>query len=57
MWNDFTDLELVRLASNYGLDRSIVFAANFTLANRPEMELLLTQAEYILYFNSKVAYN
>lgn len=57
MWNDFSDFELATLASNYGLEDSIVFANDLSLANREEIEHLLSEVEFSLYFNSEVEYN
>ena len=62
MWNDFSDFELAELAGNYGLEDSLVFAPDLTLANREEIEDLLTTTEFELAFqvvdnNSEVAYN
>jgi len=54
MWNDFSDFELATLAANYGLEESIVFAADLSLVNRPELEKILTEAEFELYCNSQV---
>lgn len=54
MWEDFSDFELATLASNYGLEESIVFAGDMSLANRLELETILTEAEHSLYFNSEV---
>jgi hypothetical protein len=64
MWDDFSDYELVELAGSYGLEDSVVFANDLSLANRAEVEKLLTLAEYDLAFpieildnNSEVEYN
>ena len=57
MWNDFSDFELATLAADYGLEESIVFADDLSLANREEIEHLLTETEFSLYFNSEVEYN
>jgi len=57
MWNDFSDFELATLAADYGLEESIVFSNDLSLANRAEIEHILTEAEYELYFNSEVEYN
>lgn len=64
MWDDFSDYELAELAGAYGLEDSLVFANDLSLANRPEVEKLLTAAEYEIAFpieildnNSEVEYN
>jgi hypothetical protein len=61
MWDDFTDFELATLAGQYGLEDSIVFTDKLQLANRDEVETLLTQAEhdfaFPVDFNSEVVYN
>jgi hypothetical protein len=61
MWDDFTDFELANLAGQYGLEDSIVFTDKLQLANRQEVETLLTQAEhdfaFPVDFNSEVVYN
>ena len=64
MWDDFSDYELAELASAYGLEDSLVFANDLSLANRPEVEKLLTAAEYEIAFpieildnNLEVEYN
>jgi hypothetical protein len=58
MWNDFSDYEL---AGRYGLEDSLVFTDRLELANRSEIETLLTEAEYSFAFpvdfNSEVEYN
>jgi hypothetical protein len=50
MWNDFNDFELAELAGQYGLEDSIVFAGDLSLANRSELESLLTAAEHDMAF-------
>ena len=61
MWNDFSDYELAHLAGSYGLEDSLLFANDLSLANRAEIETLLTEAEYrVAYpvdFNCNVGYN
>jgi len=61
MWNGFSDYELAHLASQYGLETSLVFADNLNLANRAEVECLLTEAEYSIAFpvdfNCNMVYN
>lgn len=61
MWNDFTDYELADLAGQYGLEDSLVFTDRLELANRSEIETLVTEAEYSLAFpvdfNSELEYN
>ena len=50
MWKDFSDFELAHLAGQYGLEDSLVFDYEMGLANREEIEALLTAAEYDLAF-------
>lgn len=50
MWNDYSDFELAHLAGQYGLEDSLVFDYELGLANREEIERLLTEAEYGLAF-------
>ena len=50
MWNDFNDFELAELAGKYGLEDSLVFAGDLSLANRSEIESLLTVAEHDMAF-------
>jgi hypothetical protein len=50
MWSDFNDFELAELAGQYGLEDSLVFAADLSLANRDEVESLLTLAEHNMAF-------
>jgi hypothetical protein len=50
MWNDFSDWELAELAGNYGLEDSLVFAGDLSLANRAEIETLLTEVELEMAF-------
>jgi hypothetical protein len=61
MWDDFTDFELATLAGNYGLEDSLVFNDRLQLANRSEVERLLTEAEhdfaFPVDFNSEPVYN
>ena len=61
MWNDFTDFELADLAGKYGLQDSLVFNERLQLANRQEIESLLTEVEYSMAFpvdfNSELGYN
>lgn len=61
MWNDFSDFELATLAGQYGLEDSIVFTDKLQLANREEIESLLTEAEHDFAFpfdfNSELVYN
>lgn len=54
MWEDFSDYELATLAGQYGLEESLVFAGDLSLANREEIEALLTAAEYDLAFPQEV---
>lgn len=61
MWDDFSDFELATLAGQYGLEDSIVFNDKLQIANRSEIESLLTEAEhdfaFPVDFNSEVVYN
>ena len=50
MWKDFSDFELAHLAGQYGLEDSLVFDYEMGLANREEIEHLLTEAEYRFAF-------
>ena len=50
MWNDFTDFELAELAGQYGLEESLVFDCDMGLANRTEIEELLTAVELDMAF-------
>jgi hypothetical protein len=45
MWSDFSDFELAELAGRYGLEDLLVFSDNLSLANRDEVEKLLTEFE------------
>ena len=45
MWKDFSDFELTHLAGQYGLEDSLVFDYEMGLANREEIEELLTRVE------------
>jgi uncharacterized protein YlaN (UPF0358 family) len=45
MWADFNDYELAKLCYTYGIEEELVFADNLTLANRDEVEQLLTNFE------------
>ena len=45
MWNDFSDYELAELAGRYGLEDLLVFAGDFSLANREEVEKFLSEYE------------
>jgi len=46
MWNDFSDFELAELAGRYGLEENLVFNYALGLANRDEIEQLLTETEW-----------
>ena len=50
MWNEFNDFELAQLAGQYGLEDSLVFSGELSLANRAEVESLLTLAEHDMAF-------
>lgn len=60
MWNDFNDFELVHLANQYGLQHYVRFNDRLQLANRDEVECMITEYEYNLAFpldiNSEVEY-
>jgi uncharacterized protein YlaN (UPF0358 family) len=45
MWSDFNDYELAKLCYTYGIEEELVFADNLTLANREQVEKLLTDFE------------
>ena len=45
MWADFNDYELAKLCYTYGIEEELVFADDLTLANRDEVEKLLTNFE------------
>jgi hypothetical protein len=45
MWVDFNDYELAKLCYTYGIEEELVWADNLTLANRDEVEKLLTDFE------------
>ena len=45
MWDEFSDFELAELAGRYGLEDNLVFDYNLGLANRDEIEKLLTEYE------------
>ena len=45
MWKDYSDFELAHLAGQYGLEESLVFDCELGLANREEVEELLTKVE------------
>ena len=46
MWSDFSDYELAELAGRYGLEDNLVFDYELGLANRDEIEKLLTEFEW-----------
>lgn len=50
MWKDFSDFELATLAGQYGLEDSLVFDCDLGLANREEIENLLTEVELDMAF-------
>ena len=50
MWEEFSDFELAELAGQYGLEDSLVFAGDLSLANREEVEGLLTAVEFEMAF-------
>jgi hypothetical protein len=62
MWNEFNDFELAEIAGRYGLEDYLVFCGDLSLANRVEIEDMLTLYEFdeafpALYNNSEVEYN
>lgn len=46
MWDEFSDFELAELAGQYGLEDNLVFDYELGLANRDEIEKLLTEFEW-----------
>lgn len=48
MWSDFSDFELAELAGHYGLQDNLDFNYDLSLANREEIEKLLTEYEWEL---------
>lgn len=52
MWDEFNDFELATLAGQYGLEDSIIFSGDLTLANRSELEEMLTVAEHDMAFSN-----
>jgi hypothetical protein len=50
MWDDFSDFELATLAGQYGLEDSLIFSGDLSLANRGEIETLLTNCELEMAF-------
>ncbi len=50
MWKDFSDFELAEIAGRYGLQDELMFNADLSLANRQEIENLLTLEEYDIAF-------
>ena len=53
MWNDFSDFELATLAGQYGLEDSLIFGGDLNLANRTEIEQMLTEVEFDFAFPQK----
>lgn len=45
MWVDFNDYELAKLCYTYGIEEELNWADNLTLANREQVEKLLTDFE------------
>jgi uncharacterized protein YlaN (UPF0358 family) len=45
MWADFNDYELAKLCYMYGIEEELVFNDNLTLANRDQVEKMLTDFE------------
>jgi hypothetical protein len=52
MWKDFTDFEIAELAGRYGFADNLVFAYDMSLANRQEIEDILTEYEFSQAFES-----
>lgn len=50
MWSDFSDVELVQLAKDYGIEEEAVVIGG-RLFNREEIEDSLTKLEYDLAFD------
>jgi hypothetical protein len=50
MWNDFTDFELAELAGCYNIEDELEFRNDLTLANRDQIEKLLTLVEHNMAF-------
>lgn len=46
MWDDFTDYELIVLATVYGMRKELVVLPTGELANRTEIETRLTEVEH-----------
>ena len=57
MWSDFTDFELAELAGTYGLQEDLEFCGDLSLANRPQIEKLLTATEHDMAFQENVVFN
>lgn len=53
MWDDFSDYELAQVAGNYGMQEFLVFSYDLTLANRSEIERMLTEVEYDAAFGEE----
>lgn len=53
MWENFTDYELVSLATNYGIAEFVTFDDTFKLANRSDIERMLTEIEYDAAFGEE----
>ena len=45
MWNDFSDAEIIDLATQYGIEEEMVVIGGL-LFNREEVESRLTEVEY-----------
>jgi hypothetical protein len=50
MWDEFSDFELATLAGQYGLEDSLIFSGDLSLANRSEIETLLANYEFEMAF-------
>jgi len=50
MWKDFSDFEIAELAGKYGIEDSLLFAGDFSLINREEIEAELTLIEHEFAF-------
>lgn len=49
MWDDFCDVELAELAALYGLKDEIKFANKSLLANREQIEDMLSYYENLIF--------
>jgi hypothetical protein len=49
MWDDFCDVELAELAVLYGLKEEVKFANDKLLANREQIEDMLSYYEHVIF--------